>query len=231
HWVVTARGVHLTREAVKSVAGHLVGGLDNGGVVATSVLVHPTDAGSGKDVVELLDEQRLPCGFETIPRIGGLERVGDRCPEFCVAERQLAVPIVALHVGVRGVGAAVQLEVELAGPNRPVAALGGGYLKELLGSLELESRQSLKAAKSTERLKHLGGRSPTTIAMAERIQRTRRDLMVLETADPIDELCGGCIPGVGVGRREMREDSRAVNTLPEEAVMGHLVVLVPRQLL
>ena len=55
--------------------------------------------------------------------------------------------------------------------------------------------------------------------------------MVLEVLDTESELVGTDVPAIGVGRRKMGEHPRAVDALPQEAVVGEDVVLVPGQLL
>ena len=61
--------------------GHPVGHSEHLGVVAAGVVVDPLDAGTGQDVVELLEEQQLPGLVQQLPAIEArLRRTTSRPP-------------------------------------------------------------------------------------------------------------------------------------------------------
>src|SRR5581483_1413778 len=82
--------------------------------VAPRVLVDRTDGRAREDVVELLQQQELPEPLQLRARVLAT-RDGE---ELGIVETLLRQAVAALDEGLRGVGAAVVLEVELADDDR-----------------------------------------------------------------------------------------------------------------
>ena len=129
-----------------------------------------------------------------------------------------------LRLGLAGVGAAVQLEVQLAADDREVTSLGRGTVEEVDGLADGH-------AERMRGLDHLGGRAAAAVAVAEQVQGLVRGRRVLEVAHAVLDLFGREVAVVGVCRRKVREHSRAVDTFPPERVVLRLVGVVPGKLL
>ena len=78
---------------------------------------------------------------------------------------------------------------------------------------------------------HFARRPPAAVAPAERHKRHRGAALLAEVALSVRKLGTRKFTDVGVSRRKMCEDARAVNALPPEGVVGHAVDLVPRDFL
>ncbi len=125
----------------------------------------------------------------------------------------------------------MELQIELARPHGRVADLGFCLGEELTRSLHLEARHAVDMGEAAGGFEHLAGRAPASITPAEEIERTVGPIVVLEVLDSPPELADAHVPAVGVSGREVGEDPGTVDALPEEAVMGKDVVLVPGELL
>ena len=110
--------VHRRRPAPERGEGRLPQFLPIGqhlGHLAVRVLVHQRDRAARQNVVELVQQHHLPQLVDLILRVGEpalLRRGGGE--ELDVVQQVLRPTVVALHPRLGGVGAAVQLEVELA---------------------------------------------------------------------------------------------------------------------
>src|SRR5205085_4266467 len=98
------------------------------GEVARRVLVDEPDRRAGEDVVELLEEQQLPEPLELGTRI--FAAAGDR-EQLGVVQPLFGPAVAALDEGLRRIGAAVVLEIELADDDGSRAGLGLERLEEL----------------------------------------------------------------------------------------------------
>ena len=88
-------------------------------VVALRFGMHPGDRGAGQDVVELLEQHRLPGSPQLGVRVRGPgpHRRGC-CPQLGLPQQVLTAPVALLGPGLGGVGAPVELQVQLARPDR-----------------------------------------------------------------------------------------------------------------
>ena len=143
----------------------------------------------------------------------------------------LAAAVALLGAELRGVGAAVQLEVELAVPDRGIGILGPCPVEELLRGAELDLRGALEVRGAAPGGHHLAGGPATPVAPAEEVDADAGAALLLEVALEIGELLAGEHPVVGVRRREVGEHAGPVEALPAEGVVGEGVDLVPGDLL
>src|SRR5581483_10145062 len=134
------------------------------GEVALGGLVHRADRGAGEDVVELLQQEQLPQAVALGARILAAAR---RVQELGVVQRLLATAVASLRARLRRVDAAVVLEVELAGDDRPLSRLGLERVEELLGGHLRRPRQPLQRARPAKRLEHALRRAAAAVAVAE----------------------------------------------------------------
>src|SRR6185437_2784526 len=89
--------------------------------IALRLFVDPIDAGAGQDIVELVEQQRLPQGFEVA---GGVSPAGGNRPYLGLTQRVLRNPVPPLGARLAGVSATMALEVQLAGDSRQVVCFG-----------------------------------------------------------------------------------------------------------
>jgi hypothetical protein len=125
----------------------------------------------------------------------------------------------------------VVLEVELAHPDGRVVDLRLGLGEERPRPFHGEPGDAVDVGQSPGRLEHLAGGTAPTVSPTEEVERARGPIVVLEVLDPEAELADAHVAAVGVGRREVGEDPGSVDALPQEAVVGQDVVLVPGELL
>ena len=177
--------------------------------------------------MEVVEQQRAPRAVELLARP---RRVGDGGQQLGVVQGALRAPARALGARLRGVRAAVVLEVELADHLGPLR-LGGQRREEGLRVADRRARDVLQVPDPRERLEHLRRRAAATVAPAEDEQAARRQRVVLEVARRAAQLGHGRLGVVGVRRREVREHGRAVDPHPAEGVVLGRVEAVPRELL
>ena len=82
------------------------------------VLVDLGDGGAGDDVMELIEQERLPGGFDLIVRIGEPGELRDGREGFRFEEPVLAGAVEGFRAGLGRQRAAVELQVELPHPDR-----------------------------------------------------------------------------------------------------------------
>ncbi len=82
------------------------------------VLIDLGDRGAGEDVVELVEQERLPGGFDLIVRVGEPGELRDGREGFGFEEPVLAGAVERFRAGLGRQRAAVELQVELAHPDR-----------------------------------------------------------------------------------------------------------------
>ncbi len=202
------------------------------GVLALRLLVHPRDRRARQDVVELHQQHRAPQGVELVVRVHAeVADRGGREPQLRLPQQVLAAPVALLRARLRGVRAAVELEVHLARPHVRIPDLGLRGVEERERRAEGHARRPLEVARAVRRRRHLAGRPAAAVAPSERDDgRVAHGLLgVLPLG--AREVLPGEVGVVGVHRREVREDPAPVDALPEERVVRHRVGLVPRLLL
>ena len=114
------------------------GRLDDGGqrlghrrVIALGLGMDPGDRRPGQDVVELLQQHGLPSGGQLGRRVGGAAAYGGGGrPQLGLPEQVLAAPVALLGPRLGGVRPAMELQVQLARPDRRVGHLCLGIGEE-----------------------------------------------------------------------------------------------------
>ena len=201
-------------------------------VVLHGLVVHPPDRRPGQDVVELLKQHGLPRLAQLVVRVRVPQPDGRRrTPQFGFVEQRLAPPVAALGARLRRVGSAVEFEVQLAGPHGRLREFRARRVEELGRRRHPHRRRAVEGPGAACGRDHLAGRAAASVAEAERHERGVRPALVGEVLLRPGEVRAREHRVVGVDRREVREDARAVDALPEEGVVRKAVGLVPRDLL
>ena len=199
----------------------------DGGEIPLGVLVDEPDPRAGQDVVELLQQEELPEAVELRARILAAQ-AGE---ELGVVQGLLAATVAALRARLRGVGAAVVLEVELPADDGPVSAARLERVEELLARPLRRARQALEVGHAAQCLEHLSRRASATVAVAEHEQARAGVVVIVVLARDLQQLGHADLAVVGVGGRIVGEHFAAVVALPGQGVVLGPVEAVPRQLL
>ncbi|ORT58383.1 hypothetical protein BKD26_19095 [Streptomyces sp. CB03238] len=232
------RGVeHRGRGTVQCrhrVRDQLVEFLPHARVGVPRLPVHPRDRRARQDVVELVQQHRLPDPVQVVVRIAvrGRAQRRRRRPQLRLAQQVLAAPVALLGLRLGGVRGAVQLQVQLARPHRgllPVLLLRRREERRRL--LDRHPGRALQVPHPARLLQHLAGGSPATVAPPERHEGAGGAALVGEVPLRTGQFPAMDTRVVRVDGREVREDAGAVDALPPERVVRHPVRLVPRQLL
>src|SRR5207249_3524357 len=149
------------------------------------VVVDPVDAGPGEDVVELVDQQALPCRVEQLPGVSASGRDG---PELGLAKRLLRSPVESFRPRLRGVGAAVELEVKLADPGHQATRLPLGAAEEFGRATELDGGRTLDAAQAVSGLEHVRFRTAAAVAPAIEVEGVGGPIGILEVGRALHDL-------------------------------------------
>ena len=182
--------------------------------------------------MELVDQQALPESVQLIFGIGDiLQALRQNRQEFNVVEQELPLAIPLFGGRLRGVGAAVQLKVELADHARQILAILLQTLEKLVGRTHLRARQSLQILRPVQSLEHIAGRAAAAVADAEQHVALPGPVVVLVASHHPPQFLDRGHRVVGIGRWEVGEHLAAVDSLPGESLVVRLVEVVPRQLL
>ena len=155
---------------------------------------------------------------------------------------QLALSVVALVSALRGQGAAVELEIELARPfGQPARTLDFLFkvVIEVYCKLLLDLRTAGDAlCHAVTHFEHIAGRSAAAVSVAEGAEILFVEILLRVPVPAAEDVLGieigvvcslpavAFVEAVGA-RREVGENLRAVDALPHECVIGHFVELVP----
>ena len=234
---------------------HRLAKLADGFVIALAILINPMDRRAGNDVVKLIEKEQLPCAIKRgAVRFGmrlaearhvingacrvcrrflssGRKRQGDRIEKLGIVKQELGFPISAFVFCLARVGAAVELEVELAHPDGQIFGVGLGFLEELDGLLLLELGQAVEIARAASLFEHLNAGTAASVAPPIDEERSGGAIEFLEVLDILEQFSRAGVRIVSVGRREVSEDARPVDAFPEKGMVGELVELAPRNFL
>ncbi len=142
--------------------------------LALRVVIDLGDGGAGQDVVELVLEHDAPEVLEAFRRLGPEQR-RERAERLRRDQRALGLPVRLLHPALRGEGAAVQLEIDVALPDRqPGTARGLVRVgEEILDPAPARRRQRREIAKLHLALDHLRRHPAAAVAIADGEQGLR----------------------------------------------------------
>ena len=196
------------------------------------VAVDLGDGGAGDDVVELVEQDRLPGRLQLVMRIGEAGEDGDGREGLRLQEPVLGGAVELLHVGLRGQGAPVELQIELAHPDRQ--ALFWQRREKLLDVRHAQPRQRRELLEPRVVFQHAGRRAASAVAPAEGEQALRVEPLAAEVAPGAERVEWGDVAVVAVRRRQVAEHvgrhPAAVDPLPGEEVVGEEILLAPVEL-
>ena len=210
-------------------------------ILRLRLFVDGADARARDDVVELVEADGLP-GILVIGNwilvISDKRGIGG--DELCVVQEEFALAVGAFVAGLRGVGAAVVFEVQLAVPDGHhlvVAERRDGF-EELPDAGLFDLRQGGEVLHGFDVFEHLARGAAAAVAEAVGHQQVILQFLLLEVLPRAERLgdVGHRVVGAGEGtahfldRAEVRQDLRAVDALPEEGIEGQAVVLAPADL-
>ena len=188
--------------------------------------------------MELVKHQGLPDTVQFFARIV-IVRVGQRggCAQvFDRAQQRFLLAAAAFHVLLRGQGATVQFEIQLALPDGHFRA---GVLCKLLMRLAEEVIRlfdahlgdAFEVLVAVQVLHHVARGAATAITETEEQKRAVGEILVLEVLLGVVEFLNLAPSSISIRRREVGEDARAVDAFPHERVVRELGGIVPRDLL
>ena len=203
------------------------------------------DAGTGQNIVELIDEDALPKAVGLVRRIGE-QPAGQHGQQLQIHHVQLRLTVGTLVPGHGSIGAAMVFEVQLAFPQGQAAVV----LHPLAKLVKIGAGKGLthpgKAGHavfhSVGGFQHGAGRAAAAVAVAVGDQNVVVDVLILVALPAADDsigmkhaVVGGeeallfVLPNAQRGD-QMGQNLRTVDAAPAEGVVGHLVKLVPGQL-
>ena len=188
--------------------------------------------------MELVEHQGLPDTVQFFARIG-VVRVGQRggrAQVFDRAQQRFLLAAAAFHVLLRGQGAAMQFEVQLALPDGHFRAgvlckLPMRLVEEVVRLFDAHLGNALEILIAMQVLHHVARGAAAAIAETEEQKRAVGKVFVLEVLLGVIEFLDLAPSGIGIRRREVGEDARAVDAFPHERVVRELGGIVPRDLL
>ena len=215
----------------EAVGGDAVAFGDDAAELRLRLLVDLADAGAGQDVVELVAQQHPPLRLER-----GRQRLAEERRHAAEGlggdQRPLGAAVQELGAALGGQGAAVELEVHLADPDRQRGVLvhGGVGLGEPVGDLDRAERgHDGEVGELPLAVEHLLGRAAAAVAVAEGEQALGEGVLAAIVLPGLDD---GARAGLGVVAADrvvegVGEHAAAVEALPPEEVGGHGVGLGP----
>ena len=242
-----ALGLHIGCDGIDSGIGNLPGSGEDLGIGLVTFLINLTDGRAGDNIVELEQQNGLPSVVQLLLGIFTLQQhIVHRGHELSELVSLLALAVVALVLGDGGVGAAVQLQVQLAAPDGQVGIVfsqGRNMIQELAGGADPGIGQRAEAVLHTAaQFQHFGSGAAATVTVAEGVDDLVGEFFLLESIPGTGNHRGGGVGIVGgevlrlaaqmffLGGEEVAEDLSTVQTPPTEHIVGHGVGLVPADL-
>src|SRR5262249_42756712 len=139
------------------------------GVLRVAIGVDQRHATAGQDVVELVEQDELPAGVEAGLLAARAQRAGPGAQPPRPPGEQVGAPVGLLGAALAGVGAAVILQVQLAGPGRQVRIVPDSLVQpveELIDTTGAQPREARQLAKRPRGLEHALGRPAAAVAPA-----------------------------------------------------------------
>ena len=215
------RGERLLLAGDAGVAGR--------GQLVLGVDIDLADTRARQDVVELVLEHRVPMRLEALGLFGA-EQHAERGDRLGGDERALRLAMLLLGAALRRQRRAVQLEIDLAEPDRQVgrnALVSPG--EEILDPRRRQRRNGREIGELGLALQHLGRDAAAAVAMADREQALVMQRLAAEVLPGADDRLrlGRTVVAVhriveGVGKH-----AAAVEAFPPEEVVGEAVGLGP----
>ena len=214
-------------------------------VLPVAVLVDLVDGRAGNDVVELVAQDGLPAGDQRILIVGAAGKHGHAAEPLALGQHELHAAVHHLVPRLRGVGATMVLQIQLAVPDGHVLI---GVLKvlvhaaeEIAGAVGFDVGQTRQLIHGAAHLEHVAVHAAAAVAVAVGQQRLAGQVLVVELAPAAQHgaradhaVVGGeaalvKVAHLGCGD-EIGHDLAAVDAAPLEQIVGHGVVLVPADL-
>ena len=164
---------------------------------------------------------------------------GGRCHGgFGGTEQELHAAVGLFVIGLGGVGAPVELQVELAVPHRDIAVPGVllhrlvELLAELVHPAHLDPRHAGDAAHPAGGFQHIPVGAAAAVTVAHAGEKGGVQVLVVIALPHGSNLpgCGGAAAAGAVPLDEVGQHRGAVQATPVEGVVGQLVLVVPAQL-
>ncbi len=175
--------------------------------------------------MELVEQHALPGLVQRRGReVEAAQQAGRHTPQLGSPERELALAVAALGLGLRGVHAAVALEVELADVAVLGPALGFLVLEELHRRRETHLRHALEVLQPPRELEVVAGRPAAAVAVAEGIEPGGEAVLLDALVPALDHALGVDAGVVVVVQVDV--DLGAVDALPDEGVVGEGIAAV-----
>ena len=201
--------------------------------------------------MELVEQDGLPQPAELLPGIGpAAQGVGQHGEGLRLVQEHFALAVVPLVLGDGGISAPVVFQVQLPHPPRDTSGLRGAGAQVrlqlghvVLGGVDPGPGQAGEApGRAPLGFQIVAGGAAAAVAEAVSNDRLVGELLLLEAVPGAQDHRG--LGGAGIGRvdvplaglghvpggAEAGEHLAAVDALPEEGVIGQLVVLVPADL-
>ena len=221
-------------------------GLHNG-VVLIALLIDLLDGGAGDDIVELVGQHHLPALMQLgLGESGAEQAVAHAAQQLGIEVQLLATAVVLLVLGLGGIGSSVELQVELTLPYGEAGITVHLLLqtgKEVACEIDLEGGSAGDTLfQSAGDLQILLGGAAAAIAVSEGQKGLFGQLLLLEAVVRTGHhsRVGSAYVG-GISRRnttggnvlsgqEIGVDLGAVDSFPQEGIVGHHVGIVPADL-
>ena len=205
-------------------------------VLSLALLVDGADGGAGDDVVELVEQDQFPAFVERLLRVVGSPQVGQRSEELSVVVQKLALAVGPLVSRLGGVGAPVELQIQLPIPHRQPRRILLQAAEEILRPPLGDAWRAGEILQPSAILQHLRRGPAAPVAETEGQQHLVVVLLLLIGIPGTLHLPGlqravvGGEPMAAGGVDEVGQHFSAIHAPPPEGVVGELVILVPRDL-
>ena len=187
--------------------------------------VNLTDTAAGQNIVELIEQNVLPQGFDVFGRVcciaakGGCGR-----PQLERAQRLLAPAVAGLDGALGGICAAVALEIQLAAVHGQTELLAP--CDKVRRRFVVHFRRALNIFLSADLLQFIPGGAAAAVAVAEGQQEFAGAILDHAVAPALVE--GLRVDKGFIAHMQIAGDFAAIHALPAEGVVGELLCVVVR---
>ena len=194
-------------------------------IVQTGVFILLVNRGAGEDVVELVDQEQVPCLQQVAAENVFLRQTGNRRGHFGARQQEFAAAVVLLDKAEACIGAAVVFKIHFVVPDGQLVVNGFRGMEEFVRMAHAGCGEPRNLRKTPGVFKHAVGCAAAAVAVAEHIHDGIRHAFFRVPIPDAGQMRGVVFAAV-TAALQIAEHFAAVCAAPAENGVGEAVRVV-----